>query len=329
MLGLVPPAPSDVSAEAYKDWLHFNIFDHGSGTAGLVNVSLHGPPHDGRSRVVGTALFHHRDHGWVGNVDVGGYDDATVGPSSIGTPSMALAVNTSGSEGAVSVRMPNDGDLVVDVAAESAEPAIAYEHRLPLGSGWISWQVNPRLVGTGHVSFHDQQTCFDDAAVYHDRNWGRWHWGDDLGWQWGCFLAPAGGPAVVFSRTTDRAHRNLGVPTVHVAGIGRLRRFHQVTVERRGRLTAASRRVPGAVAALHQDRRRSHLPAEVRIEAALGRDRVVVEFAARAAAQIVAPDPVVRGYSFIHESVGEGVLSGVVDGRAFTTDIMGVLEHVS
>ena len=200
--GLRPPAAFDPSAPAYKDWLHLVVLDHRSGVAGLVNVSLHGAPADPRSRAIGTALFHVPDEGWVGNVETRGLGEAAIGPTSIGLEQVALAVD--GARGAVhaSVRQPDDG-LGLDLVADALVRPMPRERPQPLGSGWVAWYVVPRLRGRGRATVAGRSIDLGEASAYYDHNWGRWHWGQDLGWEWGCFLAPAPGPVFFLSR----AHR--------------------------------------------------------------------------------------------------------------------------
>jgi len=59
-----------------------------------------------------------------------------------------------------------------------------------------------------------------------------------------------------------------------------------------------------------------------------GIDRFNISFQPRAAAQLVAADPIVRGYGFIHEMPGEFVCSGRVGATSIDGQGLGVLEHV-
>lgn len=303
--GLRPPSPSDPSAAAYKDWLHLNVADHDSGAVGLVNLSLHGDPGDERSRALGTALFHVPGRGWVGNVEVRGLSEAALGPASIGLERTGLAVHAGGTVLA-SARFPED-ELTLELTATAAVPAIDVEERLPLGSGWVSWYVIARLAVTGEASVGGRRLHLARASAYHDHNWGRWHWGEGVRWEWGCFLAPAPGPAFVLGRTRDEQHRISEEPVLVVHSLGRRRTFRAAAVELElsGLLEARARRLPGALAALHQDRAEPRLPRTLRVRADDGRDRVELEFTARAAAQVIAGDPLKPGYGFIHELPGE------------------------
>lgn len=326
---LRPPSPFDPAAGRYKDWLHLNILHHESGSVGLVNVSLHGAPHDPRSRAVGTALVHVPNVGWVGGVEIRALAEASLGRLSIGLERVALSVHPASGTLAASVR-DEENSLTLRLTGRSVAAPIDVELPLPLGSGWISWYAMPRLVLEGEWTIDGERTRLAGASAYHDHNWGRWHWGDDLGWEWGCFLAPLPGAAFVLSRTTDRAHRHLGIPSLVVRAQDGRRTFSgaAIKLEYDGVLEASMRRVPGAIAALHQDRTRVRLPKSLRVTADDGIDHVVIEFTAHAAAQLAVADPLVRGYAFIHEMAGEFTYRGVVCNKQIDGAGLGVLEHV-
>ena len=158
----------------------------------------------------------------------------------------------------------------------------------------------------GHITAGPLQIDAAEASGYHDHNWGRWHWGDDLGWESGR-SPPRGKDRRRWSATTDREHRDGSAPSLIATSGRRHRAFAGPRVEltTSGRLEATPRRLPGAMAALHQDRARPRLPQRVTIRAADGRDRVEIDFTARAAAQLIAGDPAGHGFGFVHELVGE------------------------
>jgi hypothetical protein len=323
-----PPAPNDPTAAAYKDWFHLNVFDHASGTVGLVNVSLNGSPADARSRAVGAALLHVPGFGWAGNVEVRGLHEVEVRDAALGLEHVALAVEHASGTVVASARFPED-PLTLDVTATSVVPSVSVEEPLPLGSGWCSWYAVGRLTVAGEASVDGRRFDLRTASAYHDHNWGRWHWGDDLGWDWGAFLAPAPGPAVVLVRTTDREHRRLGPPSliVYFRDLRRSLVGPTVEVEYAGTLDSPLRRVPGPMAALHGDRAAARLPAAVRLRGDDGRDSLELEFTGRGAAQLVTADPAVRGYGFIHEIVGEFRYEGRIAGVDVRGEGLGVVER--
>jgi len=328
-LGLSPPLrlprPGEPTAAAYKEWLHLNVFGHGDGTVGLINTSLHGDPRDPRAVALGTALFHHPGTGWHHHVEVQPAGTVALGWASVSMRTMAVAGGLPGGRVAASV---DAGGIQARVHGSEAVPHLGVPGPMPFGSGWIGWSVAPRLRLSGALSLAGHAVDLGRASGYHDRNWGRWHWGDDAGWEWGAFLAPEPSPALVYSRATDRGHRH-GVRTLGVHGSSRkLFRGDCVSVRTEGVLDEPLVRIPGAMASLHSGRSRPQLPRRVLILAEDGRNHLRIAFSVRAAAQIIAGDPMLRGYSFLHELVGEFSCEGRVSGTELAFGGLAVYEHV-
>jgi hypothetical protein len=325
--GLRPPSALDAQAGLYKDWLHLNLFDQRSGLVGLVNVAAHGAPHDPRARAVGAALVHVPGYGWAGNLEAIALAAAAFDHRGIGLRGVALGLGAD--DVLASARLEQDG-LELAVTARATSPPLTVPLRLPLGDGWISWSAVSHLAAAGSATVGGSTIPLDRCDAYHDHNWGRWRWGDDIGWRWGCFLAPGGDPAIIIGRTYDRAHRNGHRPVLVVHSAGRRRVFtgSTVRIDTAGTLAARPRRLPGALAALHSDRARPALPAEVHVGVDDARGRVRLRFKAAAAAQLITAEPGERGYGFIHELPGAFEASGAIDGAAFEAEGPGIYEHV-
>lgn len=324
------PAPFDPTAPAYKDWLHVNVVDHRSGIVGLVNCSLHGSPGDPQARAVGAALVDVPGLGWAGNLMVTALDEARLRPAGIATPGVALNVDHANGRADASAVLSDDA-LTLRLHADATGPAVTVEQPLPLGSGWVSWYVLPRLeIGDGQMSVGGQVVNLAGASAYHDHNWGRWHWGDDVGWDWGSFLTPAPGPVIVVARTADRLRRRPGPAIVVVDQGGRRRTFRgaSVSLSFTDRFRDRLRRIPGAMAALRADRAAPVLPGRVTVLVDDGRDRLRLDFRVRAAAQLVVADPVTGGHSFVHELSGVFTWEGRLGGRDVAADGLGVFEVV-
>src|SRR5690606_11476153 len=130
--------------------------------------------------------------GWTGNVIARRLDDAVLQPNGVALDVAALAVDHGAGTVDASAQLRDDA-LSLRLTARAEAAATNVEQRLPFGDGWISWYVVPRLAVTGHLAVGDTRLDLAAASAYHDHNWGRWHWGDDIGWDWACFLAPAPG----------------------------------------------------------------------------------------------------------------------------------------
>jgi hypothetical protein len=326
---LRPPALWDCSQDKYKDWLHLNVFDHETGAIGVINASLHGSPLDRRSRVLGTTIVNMPGHGWIGNVEVTGFDEAAIGSSAIGLSRSGIALDNQQGLILASVRDSEDG-FRATFSAQPVTSSIDIEEHLPLANGWISWSVVPRLRTSGAWIIDGQEFDLASASVYHDHNWGRWHWGDDFGWEWGCFLT-ANGASFVLARTTDRAHSKLNRLSLFVQSGAERRNFSGPSIDLRYgvELSCVSRRVPGAMAALHQDRACPRLPAQLEFSAHDGIDEIHLVFAARDALQLIAADPIApNGFTFIHEIVGEFSYTGQIGGATISGNGLGIFEYV-
>jgi hypothetical protein len=151
-----------------------------------------------------------------------------------------------------------------------------------------------------------------------------------VGWEWGTFAAPPGEPdaTVVLARTTDRAHARPSAPTVVLDAGSRRRVFDpgRCVVAWSGTAPVPTFRRPGALAALHADRRRPHLPGRLELSGRAGRDWVRLDFTCRATAQLVLPDPVVPGYAFLHELSGRFEASGRLGGEELAFTGLGIAE---
>lgn len=323
------PSPLDLSATAYKDWFHLNLFDHATGAVGLINVSLHGAPADPRSRAVGTALLHDAEGQWRGNVEIAGLNEVTAIPHGVLMKQTALIIDPEQRALHASVEQPEEG-LSGRIRGEPAARPIRIAFAQPFGSGWIHWYVAPRVALSGQLRIGDTTQDVGSWSGYHDHNWGRWFWGEDIGWEWGAFATPPPGPVFVLARLTDRLHQRRGAAQLIVVDSARVRTFPAGTVTTcyRGRLNTPLRRLPGALAALHGDRAQPDLPAALEVEAVSGLDWVRLRFKARGAAQLIEGEPARPGYSFIHEMTG----AFTADARLRDCDIavagLGVFEHV-
>jgi hypothetical protein len=329
---LQPPSPLDATASAYKDWFHLNFVEPESGTVGLINTALHGSPWDERARAIGTILVHSPQWGWKSHVEIMAYSEANLAPSVVALRNIALAIDgRSGTIHASSRGASNP--FHARFLAEPISAPIDFEQQMPLGNGWISWYLVSNMSLSGDWTTQGSRTILSKVPAYHDHNWGRWHWGDDFGWEWGCFLRNPANPcaaSMVFARITDRAHRHFEKAFLAVDA-GSARRFFgadNVALRFGGRFDSALHRVPGAMAALHQEMAEPRLPRTIEISAAQGSDCVKVSFEARAAAQLITAEPNVRGYGFIHEIVGEYAGAGSLRGVPFETAGYAVFEYV-
>jgi hypothetical protein len=325
---LRPPGEGDPAAALAKDWLHLNIFDHATGLTGIVNASLHGRPGDPVAYAAGAVLFHTPGLGWLGDARVTTMDEAAVGVHSIALDWLGFAISPGTGAIAASVRLP--GSVRLNLEASPVSQPVEVDVRVPFGSGWISWYIIPRLTVRGSLRLggSDGERDLGGAFAYHDHNWGRWAWGEDIGWEWAVCAADDGASIFEVTRATDRSHRSGVISLIVVLdGQRRIYRGAALQMNRTGRLGSPERRVPGAMAALRADRRMPVLPRHIRIRLDDGLDHAAIDISATSAAQLIIAEPTQPGVSFIHELAGTFRCSGQFGRRRVETSGLVVFEH--
>jgi hypothetical protein len=183
---------------------------------------------------------------------------------------------------------------------------------------------------SGWMTLGNERISLDGASGYHDHNWGRWRWGDDIGWDWATLVDDESATTIVFSRATDRDRRSVSDALVTVDTGGKRLSFRGASVRfsPNGSFDEPLRRLPGSLAALHVDRLKPSLPGSVVVEANDGYASLRVEFQVRAAAQLIASEPTRAGCSFIHELVGAFSGQLKTGARSLSLSGVGVVEYV-
>lgn len=158
----------------------------------------------------------------------------------------------------------------------------------------MSWCMVPRLSASGWFEVDGKRTSFASRPAYHDHNWGRFTWGGDFCWEWGCALPEdAGSPwSVVFARMTDRARQRTSATSVFLLERDRYLRYFrngEVRFESEGRLhPRPAGRIPPAAALLLPDEDRD-VARVLRFEARRGSDELRGEVAGRSRGQVLVP----------------------------------------
>jgi hypothetical protein len=320
------PAQPQAVAHDWKDWFHVVLLHAPSGWRAIANVNLAGGGDDAELQ---WTLVVHRPNG------ADGADGADGAEGARGVPGLGLhgasrsqpwrsgmvasrPLAVAGDEAAfgfdgrrIALRIaPRDLDLQLSLHALPASTPLLVTEGAPFGSGFIGWGLLPQMRAEGRLA-----ACGESAAVgdgwfcYHDHNFGRFRWGDDVGWEWLVAHADCADEAVtvVVDRRTDRAHAGGGLPYLFVLVGGALRKvFLGPAMRLRWHWHDAPRlppRLPGAMATRLADRpvRR---PRAVTLEAADERDRIALSVDVDAYLEVVAPDNRSAGFARIGETSG-------------------------
>ena len=173
---------------------------------------------------------------------------------------------------------------------------------------WVRWRAS------GELRVRGRRLRIDDAAAYHDHNWGDFE-GGDVAWRWGCTLATDGYNAV-FVQLLDRARtRAIAQGLFLWSGSHRERTFRagEVSCVAEGLLRKKGPSIPRSLSLLAPSTS-SDVPERLRITARDGRDRLEGRLECSDVARVLVPRDVDLGVTVIHEVKGRFVLDGKVGG---------------
>lgn len=317
------PADPTLRRES-KEWQHFLVF--GESWALLFNLST-----DGRGGGRTTTVLSRTD--WRGHVAPCRAPDVRPGRMDASFDRAGMRFRS----GRYEVWNHGEGTRFEAVLAPAAVPSLS--HHIPLGrsSGFgahVSWCLVPRLMASGWVEIDDMHVPFEGRLAYHDHNWGRFGWGGDFSWEWGCAVPadPEDPWTVVYARMNDRARTRTTATSVFLVRAGQHYRYFrnaEVAITTEGALDGRpSGRVPPAAALLLPDRDRD-VPRWTRFEAAREGDRLSGEIEACVRGQLLMPsDSDVRRIVRINEAHTRAQVRGRCGGEDVNLDGPGVLEVV-
>jgi hypothetical protein len=87
-----------------------------------------------------------------------------------------------------------------------------FHYGLDNNINWIS--AAPACKVIGNLTIGEEDHLLDGVRGYHDHNWGKWSWGDNIGWDWGQAIeannddadTDVGRYCIVLGRLTDSSH---------------------------------------------------------------------------------------------------------------------------
>lgn len=305
------PAQPQAAAHDWKDWYHVVLLHPASGWRVIANLNLAG---GGADAELQWTLVVHRPEGDLHGVSRSQPWRAGM----VTTRPLAIAGDEAsfGFDGErIALRIaPRGLDLQLGLHAAAAATPLLVTEGAPFGSGFIGWGLLPELHAEGRVN-----ACGESAAIgdgwfcYHDHNFGRFRWGEDVGWEWLVAHAVCGNEpvTVVVDWRCDRAHASGGLPYLFVLVGGKLRKVFLGPAMRLrwswNDAAALPPRLPGAMATLLADRP-VRTPRAVTLDAADERDRIALTVVVDAYLEIIAPDNRSSAFARIGESSGVAAL---------------------
>lgn len=315
----------------WKDWYHFILLDLKTGIRVLVNTTLSGKPEQGQMQVsflinlpsgqISAELESQTPVMTFGTTVALDWQPNMVCRTPLRLAGKGISLEINGINSVVSVQ-DERAQLALNFQGEAEAMPLMVTEDAPFGSGFIGWGLVPGIKVLGELSVCGQSfPIHHDWFCYHDRNFGRFRWGEDIGWEW--FVAYVRDKegrtfTLVLDKRTNKHHSSSGLPYIFIYAGTQLRKvFLGSTLGINwgwSRSPVLPLRLPGTMASLFADRTLS-IPQSLQVEAADDHDQVLLTIAFDATSELIVPDNQSRQYTFIEEVTGSVEMTLVLEGE--------------
>lgn len=321
-----PASPID-----WKDWYHFLLLDRQGKVRILVNMTLVGRPEQGEIQV--SFLVNLASEYLVPEYRVDApmatfgtalsfpWRSEMVRRNPLRLQANGVLLSIDGKHSTLEVQ-DQRMQLSIRCQAEAEAMPLLVTEDSPFGSGFIGWGLVPGLQVMGELSVGGRNFSIDrEWFAYHDRNFGRFRWGEDIGWEWFVAFAICDDGrqmTLVLDQRTNKDHSLKGLPYIfvylgqdlHKVFLGSSLAIHWEW----SRSPVTPVRLPGIMASLFADRTLK-VPKTLQVEAADEQDRLLLNVDFETAIELVVPDNQDRQYSFIEEVTGSFEVSLFLSGE--------------
>ncbi|HAZ47722.1 MAG TPA: hypothetical protein DCZ55_25490 [Cyanobacteria bacterium UBA11371] len=310
-----PASPID-----WKDWYHFLLLDRQGKVRILVNITLIGRPGKGEIQVSFLVNIAKEELAPEYQIDVNlptfgtafslewEPDMVRQNPLRIQAEGILLEIN--GKHSIIEVQ-DERMQLSIRLQGEAQAAPLLVTEDTPFGSGFIGWGLVPGLQLTGELSVGGQNFSIEpDWYSYHDRNFGRFRWGEDIGWEWFVAFATCDDGrqiTLVLDQPSNKDHSRKGLPYIFVYLDNEL---HKIFLGSSLLINwnwspdpLLPVRLPGNMASLFSDRT-IKVPQTMQVEATDLQERLLLTVDFDTAIELVVPDNQDRQYTFIEEVTG-------------------------
>jgi len=310
------PLVPDYGPEDWKDWFHYIFFSPDNKIRLLLNISLSGKKGNGLISV--TCAITHKDnliskpktHAFMKSVAWHEQEIEKM-PVEIKLDKLLnLRITDSNSE--ISVELPNQLFAINFKALPYATPILINE-LFPYGDGFIGWGFMPGMSVHGKILLNNDEFPIDHKwFCYHDRNYGRFRWGDkSIGWVWWvAHLKSELGEAFsfVFHLGANKDHSVTGSSYLFVyINDVLVKTFMGAMVDLELEWSNKPRKtpiLPGSMATLFYSRK-TKIPEKFKIIAKDDLDEIILELSSESDSEIIIPDFQIKQYSFLKELNGK------------------------
>ncbi|BAZ32342.1 hypothetical protein NIES4074_48440 [Cylindrospermum sp. NIES-4074] len=315
----------------WKDWYHFLLWDREGKIRILVNIALVGRPQDGAIQIsflvnIASDLLAPEYRvdlpiATFGTAFSLEWQPDMVRQNSLRILGNGLQLEINGKHSTLEVR-DERMQLSIRFQGEAQATPILVTEDSPFGSGFIGWGLVPGLQVMGELSIGRQNFSIEQNWFsYHDRNFGRFRWGEDIGWEWFVAFATCNdGRQITFvlDQRTNKDHSVKGLPYIFVYINHQLTKvFVGSSLYINWEWSAAAVtpvRLPGIMASLFSDRTLK-VPQALQVEAADEQGRLLLNVRFETIAELIVPDNQDRQYTFIEEVTGTVEVSLFLQGQ--------------
>lgn len=304
----------------WKDWYHYILIDLETKIRVLVNISLIGRPEQGeiQTTFIVTIPSNYFPETLSSSLPILTFGMAfsqawttnKINRNSIQIQGQQINLNIVGKNCFLEVN-DHRSQLAINFQGEAKATPLFVTESSPFGSGFIGWGLVPGLQVSGELSICNHSFNINpNWFCYHDRNFGRFRWGEDIGWEW--FVAFLTNDqekkfTLVLDKRTNKDHSLSGLAYIFIyQGNELLKTFLGQTLEINWQWTnspVSPLRLPGIMASLFSERSLK-MPESLEMIAIDSQDNLTLNIQFDAGTELIIPDNQARQYSFIEEVTG-------------------------
>ena len=318
------PLDDPFSPMDWKDWYHYVLLEPQTGIRVLVNMTAIARPGDGEIQTsflvtIPSQMLPPEHRPETTFATFGTTFSQAWNPGNISRKplrwqgkGMQLQINGYYTQGEV---QDARSQLSIQFDAYATATPILVTENSPFGSGFIGWGLVPGLQVSGELSVCGQSFPISPHwYCYHDRNFGRFRWGEDIGWEWfvAYVICDDGTPmTLVLDQRTNKDHTERGFPYIFIyIGNELTKVFVGATLQINWHWSDSSTippRLPGIMAVLFGDRK-LHTPTKLQVTAADEHDQLMIHLNFESIVELIVPDNQQRQYTFIEEVTGSAAV---------------------
>src|SRR5688572_3775083 len=180
------PTVFDPQIDSYKEWQHFNVFDNKTGLFALINYVISGNIYNISKGVVAKVALIRDPEGLIYSAiephNTKKLNISYLGPDIQFNGASIIYKNYSYRVSLIMDTIPIKADLNFKIASQPLTSMTK-----PFGSGFLGWSAFCKMIVNGSITIKDTEYTIKNSYGYHDHDWGRYSWGENVGWEWGIF----------------------------------------------------------------------------------------------------------------------------------------------